>query len=232
MNDKMIRIPYAEEILPVIKNANEHHMAVLFLLDTSFSMAGKPIEELNLGLQRFKEQVCLDPITREVLDVAVVEFNSVACVVQPFVPVDCMEPMNLQASGDTNMEAGLNLAMNMVDQRYRFYKQMGTVPYCPWIIMLTDGFPNDTSFIDEMASNILSQDRNDKMRFWSMAVSGANTALLNRLGHGERVLSIKDYNFTSFFDWLHKSFRKVSSSAVGDIIRLDPLPENVLTAKV
>ena len=99
---------------PPIVNPNEHHMACLFLVDTSGSMEGEAINELNDGLNRFKTEVCEDKTTRNVLDVAIVEFNSTVQVIQPFTPVEYMEPVNLTARGGTSMGAALRTAIDMV----------------------------------------------------------------------------------------------------------------------
>lgn len=213
------------EDAPAIVNASEHHMACLFLVDTSGSMSGEPIRELTEGLNTFKQQVCEDKTTRDVLDVAIVEFNTDIQVIQPFIPVEYMEPINLEARGGTNMGAALRVAIDMVDERYRFYRHTGTEPYCPWIVMITDGCPGDS--IDGIAEEILSLDQQDKMRLWSLAVQGADTKLLNKLGHGKRVLTLKGYDFSKFFDWVNKSMRSISVSSPGEKARGEALPENV-----
>ena len=210
---------------PRIINASEPHMACLFLLDTSGSMAGEPISELTSALNRFKIEVCEDQTTRDVLDVAIVEFNTEVRVVQEFVPIEYMEPVSLEAYGGTNMTAGLRTAIDMVVERGRFYRRSGTQPYCPWIVMITDGYPSDS--IDNIAEEVLSLDQQDKLRLWSLAVQGADVKLLNRLGHGKRVLALKGYDFTSFFDWVNKSMRSISVSSPGEKARGQSLPENV-----
>lgn len=210
---------------PRIINASESHMACLFLLDTSGSMAGEPISELTSALNRFKIEVCEDQTTRDVLDVAIVEFNTEVRVVQEFVPIEYMEPVSLEAYGGTNMTAGLRTAIDMVVERGRFYRRSGTQPYCPWIVMITDGYPSDS--IDNIAEEVLSLDQQDKLRLWSLAVQGADVKLLNRLGHGKRVLALKGYDFTSFFDWVNKSMRSISVSSPGEKARGQSLPENV-----
>lgn len=217
--------------IPQIVVANEPHMACMFLLDTSGSMAGmgnmetRPIDELVSALNRFKTEVCMDPTTRDILDVAIVEFNTEVRVVQDFVPIAYMEPVSLEARGGTDMNGGLRLAIDMVVERGRFYRRTGTQPYCPWIIMITDGYPNES--IDNIAEEILSLDQQDKLRLWSLAVQGADTKLLNRLGHGKRVLTLRGYDFTSFFDWVNKSMRSISVSSPGEKARGQILPENV-----
>lgn len=210
---------------PRIVNASEAHMACLFLLDTSGSMAGEPISELTGALNRFKMEVCEDPATRDILDVAIVEFNTEVRVVQEFVPVEYMEPVSLEACGGTNMTAGLRTAIDMVTERARFYRRSGSEPYCPWIVMITDGYPSNS--INSIAEEIQTLDQQDKLRLWSLAVEGADVKLLNRLGHGKRVLALRGYDFTSFFDWVSKSMRSISSSSPGEKARGQALPENV-----
>ena len=141
-----------EDEVPMIINANEYHMALLFLLDTSGSMSGTPIDELNRGINKFHEDVCKDDTTKNVLDVAVVEFNSGEHVVQDFVPVPYMEPVKLNANGGTYMSPAIRTAIDMVNTRSKFYLSTGTIPYKPWVILISDGAPLDdiTQVADEI----------------------------------------------------------------------------------
>jgi hypothetical protein len=213
------------DFAPQIVNASESHMACLFLLDTSTSMQGEAIEELVSALNRFKVEVCEDKTTRDVLDVAIVEFNSTVNIVQEFVPIEYMEPVSLTAHGGTDMNAGLRTAIDMVIERGRFYRRSGAQPYCPWIVMITDGGANAS--IDNVAEEILSLDQQDKLRLWSLAVKGADTKILNKLGHGKRVLALEGYDFSKFFDWVNKSMRSISVSSPGEKARGQELPDNV-----
>ena len=222
--EEMMQRAFNDDV-PQIVNASEPHMACLFLLDTSGSMAGEPINELMSALNRFKIEVCEDKTTRDVLDVAIVEFNSTVKVVQEFVPIEYMEPVSLTAYGGTDMNGGLHTAIDMIVERGRFYRRSGTQPYCPWIVMITDGYPNDS--IDNVAEEILTLDQQDKLRLWSLAVKGADTKLLNRLGHGKRVLTLDGYDFYKFFDWVNKSMRSISVSSPGEKARGQELPDNV-----
>lgn len=221
---------------PRIVNPNESHMACLLLLDTSGSMAmetnsgTRPIDELVKALNRFKIEVCEDPATRDILDVAIVEFNTNVRVVQDFVPIEYMQPVALEAQGGTDMAGGLRTAIDMVVERGRFYRRLGKQPYCPWIVMITDGYPSGP--IDNIAEELLMLDREDKLRLWSLAVEGANVNDLLKLGHKKRVLILKDHNFTSFFNWVNKSMRSISASSPGERPKGQNLPDNVDLVKV
>lgn len=215
---------FGEETTPRILSASESHMACLMLLDTSGSMAGTPIEELNKGLNKFYEDVCKDERTKEILDIAIVEFNSATRVVQPFVPVLYMEPVNLSAGGGTIMAPAIRTAIDMVTERSKFYLQTGTQPYKPWILMISDSLANDD--LSQIADEIHGLEENGKLKFFSLGVGDYNSEVFHKLS-GPKVMKLKDYDFSSFFDWVNKSMRSVSVTAPGDTPQGVPLPENV-----
>ena len=206
MEEEMMQRSFNEDI-PTIVNASEPHMACLLLLDTSGSMGGEPIRELNEGLNKFKLDVCEDKTTRDVLDIAIVEFNSGLNVVQEFVPIEYMEPVNLVANGGTNMSPAIQKAIDMVNERSRFYRRSGTEPYKPWIIMISDGAPQDD--ITEIVKVIQDMEENEKLKFFSLGVEGYDPQTLHRLS-GPKVMKLKGYDFSSFFDWVNKSMRTAS----------------------
>ncbi len=223
MEEEMMQRTFNDDV-PTIVNASEPHMACLFLLDTSGSMEGEPIAELNAGVNQFKVGVCEDKTTRDVLDIAIVEFNSTHRVVQEFVPIEYMEPVNLQAGGGTNMSPAIQTAIDMVNERSRFYRRSGTEPYKPWIIMISDGAPQDD--ISGIVSVIQKMEEDGKLKFFSLGVQGYDSQTLHRLS-GPKVMTLKGNDFRSFFDWVRKSMRSVSVSSPGEKPKGVPLPENV-----
>ena len=118
---------------PKIAAPNEAHLACVLLLDTSGSMSGSPIGSLNQALQDFKEKVSLDEMAKKRVDIAIVEFNDKARVVQDFTPISEMSSVTLRAKGNTSMGAGVNLAIDMVKERNRYYNSLGTPVFKPWI---------------------------------------------------------------------------------------------------
>jgi len=215
--------------VPPIVNASEPHMACLFLLDTSGSMGWEqggviPIDALNSALNKFKEQVCQDEKTADILDVAIVEFNSSVNVLQEFTPVTYMQEINLVARGGTNMSPAIEKAIAMVDERSRFYRRMGTEPYKPWIVMISDGAPGDN--IDDVSAKLGDMVQADKLAFWSLALPGSDENVLIKLS-GKRVLELLEYNFASFFDWANKSMRAISVSSPGEKGELPQLTEGI-----
>ena len=201
-------------------------MACLFLLDTSLSMKKEAITSLNASINRFKEELCKEERVRNILDVAIVEFNSTIRRVQKCCPVEYMESVNLIANGGTDVKKELKMTIDMVRKRSHFYYAVaGTVPYKPWIVMITDGYPNTS--IDKIAADIAELEDNDKLHLWSLAVEGADESILNKLCGGKRVLKLKGHDFSNFFDWVNMSMRSISRSTPGEKAKGVPLPENV-----
>lgn len=208
---------------PPIVAPNEPHMALVFLLDVSGSMSGAPIESLNASINKFKEQVCADPRTTKILDVAIVAFNHETQVIMPFTPVAFMEPVTLIAGGGTDISPAVRVAVDMVGERSRFYRHTGTEPYKPWIFMISDGYGGD---ITEVSNMVQEKESGGFLKFFSLGVQGYDSKTLHQLC-GEKVLKLEGYDFSGIFDWVHKSMRAVSVSSPGEKVKLDKLPDNV-----
>ena len=213
---------YSAEV-PTIINASDSHMALVFVLDVSYSMDGPPIDQLNDGLNRFKDEVCRDKQTRDILDVAVIQFNDSHNVVQDFVPIEYMDYMQLTAFGGTKYTAPIREALRMADERSRFYRRSGSEPYKPWILLVTDGEPTDD--ITDVAAEIMDMQNAGKARFIALGVGDYDPATLKRLT--DVVFRMDGTDFTSFFNWVGKSMRSVSQSSPGEKPPLPPLEGNV-----
>lgn len=214
---------------PKIAAPNEAHLACVLLLDTSGSMIGDPIYSLNQALCDFKEKVSMDEMAQKRVDIAIVEFNDVARVVQDFTPILQMQPDTLHASGATAMGAGINLAIDMVKERNRFYNSMGTPAFKPWIFMITDGLPTDD--IEGAIRRIREEESkgvHGKLKFFALGVAGYDKETLFRLTN--RVMELRDTDFSGIFNWMSESMVAISVSRVNDEASLPPLPENARKA--
>jgi len=208
---------------PSIINASESHMALVLVLDVSYSMEGPPIDQLNEGLNRFKDEVCRDKQTRDILDVAIIQFNDSFEVVQDFVPIEYMQPIQLEANGATKYSEPIREALRMVDERSRFYRRSGSEPYKPWVILVTDGAPLDN--IDAVVREIADMQNAEKARFIALGVGDYDSNTLKRLT--DVVFRMEGTDFSSFFNWVGKSMRSVSTTAPGEKAPLPPLEGNV-----
>lgn len=208
-----------------ISSPGEPHMACVLLLDTSGSMSGNPIESLNQAIRNFKEQTSLDETAKKRVDVAIIEFNDTARVVQEFTPISQMQPITLSASGLTAMGEGINLAIDKVKERNRFYDEMGTPCFKPWIFMITDGAPTDD--ISAAKQRILDEESkgsHGKLKFWALGVNGYSKEVLTSLT--KRCIALDGADFSGIFNWLAESMVTISVSRVGENPTLTNLPSD------
>src|SRR5450759_849792 len=83
----------------------------VLLLDTSASMAGKAMEQLNAGLSAFKDTLTQDRLASLRVEVAVITFGAQATLVQDFITADQYIPVPLKAAGDTPMGAAIHICL-------------------------------------------------------------------------------------------------------------------------
>lgn len=205
---------------------NEPHLACALLLDTSGSMSGDPIESLNKAINDFKEKTSMDELAKKRVDVAIIEFNDTARVVQDFTPLTQLQPVTLSATGCTAMGAGINLAIDKVKERSHLYDSLGTPRYQPWIVMITDGAPTDD--ISAARQRILDEENRGsrgRLKFWALGVPGYSPEVLKSLT--KRCMALTDKDFTGFFDWMSDSISIVSASRIDENVQYTDLPENV-----
>ena len=156
---------------------------VVLVLDTSGSMSGNPIDELNKALVKLKEDVLSDPILTQRLEVGIVCFDDDARVERPIdlITVDTNMP-SLDVGGVTNVVSGINKAIEIVEERKQFYKTNGEQYYRPFIVLFTDGAPTNTADEIEMLDQQIQQMAdNKKFVFMPFGVEGADFQLLAKL---------------------------------------------------
>lgn len=122
----------------------EPRMPVLFLIDTSMSMAGCPIGELHEGLKAFKKALMRNPVARRRIEVSIVTFGEKAELAQDFISVEQFEPPHLGTSGGTAMGAGLDLGLDQLSTCRARYREVGIPCYKPFVFLMTDGAPTDS----------------------------------------------------------------------------------------
>lgn len=216
-----------------LESFGEPHLACALLLDISGSMSGTAIESLNEGIRRFKEQVVSDPIASRRVDVAIITFGSVVEVVSDFIPIRNMPIPELQALGRTEMAEGIQTAINLVKQRTQMYAQMGTPCHKPWIFMITDGkATSDEQDMIQAAERIHMEESKGKyghLTFWALGIGSYDPEQMFSLTN--RVMELRDQNFTGIFDWLSESMSTISQSHVGEHVTFEALPNNARKAQ-
>lgn len=217
-----------------INSFGEPHLACALLLDTSGSMsANGAIQSLNESIQRFRNSVASDSIARKRVDIALITFDSSVEVVSDFVPVDQLPTPVLTAGGLTDMAQGIDKAIDLVKQRTQMYQALGTPCHKPWIFMITDGVSTSSDQeMQKVAERIRLEEgkgSHGRLTFWALGVDQYDSEELFKLTN--RVLELRNEDFTGIFDWLSESMCCISQSHVGERVEFDPLPANARKAE-
>ncbi len=190
----------------------------VLLLDTSGSMYGRPIQELNEGIRTFKQELMSDPLATKRVEIAVITFGPVT-VDNSFQTVPFFQPPSLTATGDTPIGAAITAAIDLITKRKQEYKSHGVAYYKPWIILITDGAPTDSW---ATAARMVKEGEDSKaFAFFAIGVEGADFATLKQISVREP-LKLKGLMFREFFMWLSASMKMVSSKNPGSNIKLIP----------
>lgn len=190
----------------------------VLLLDTSGSMGGMPIAELNEGVRTFRNELLADPLATKRVEVAMVTFGPVY-IESEFHTVPNFHPRELDTTGDTPMGAAILKGIEMVNQRKKEYKEHGIAYYKPWIILITDGAPTDEW--TAAAAAVQQGEEKKSFAFFAIGVQGASMDALKQISV-RQPLKLKGLMFREFFMWLSASMKMVSAKNPGNTINLLP----------
>jgi uncharacterized protein YegL len=190
----------------------------LLLLDTSASMAGAPISELNAGLVTLKDELAADSLAMKRVEVAVITFGSVK-VESGFHTAPNFFPPHLQGGGDTPIGVAIKQGLDMIKQRKEEYRANGIAYYRPWIFLFTDGAPTDEW--QSAAAMIREGEANKSFAFFAVGVQDANMNFLRQIAVREP-LKLQGLRFREFFLWLTGTTKRVSDSTPGTTVPLAP----------
>ena len=190
---------------------------ITLLLDTSGSMAGQPINELNAAIRQFVEELKQDEVASCSVELEIISFDSSAQVVTPFTAIrDLNSAPILHANGFTSMGAGLDLATQELKARRKLYKKNGCSAYKPWVVLMTDGGPTD----NWRQAAATMRELGEQKEIWYMGVEiGPNVdhdTMCQIMPQNSPPLKLDGLRFRDFFKWLSDSLNGVSNSAVSE----------------
>lgn len=223
MNTNKFTVNDMEAIDP--KRIGELHMLVLLLLDTSGSMHGAKIQNLQASVNRFKDDIMSNPKVADIVDVAIMGFNSEPYVIQEWRPVSEMNNVDLTASGNTNITAALNGGLSKLRERTDLAYHQGIEIRIPWIILFSDGYGGD---VTEIGQVMRERNKNSLSRLWFLGAEGYDKKTAALLTENKRVFeshSKDGFDFKQFFDFMSESVKRVSLSRLGEHVHVDDFTE-------
>jgi len=197
-----------------LNDANpDPRVACVVLADVSGSMDGEPIAALERGFAAFTEYLHNEALASKRVEVAVVTFGTVATVLVPMQEARTLQPVQFTAGGTTNLAAGINLALDIIEDRKHAYKVAGLQYYRPWILVLTDGKPNLDGFDAAVARLNAAETARGVTVFAVGAGPRVNYQQLGRLSLQRSPAPLDGLKYEELFEWLSASLSNVSNSA-------------------
>ncbi|HEY0779745.1 MAG TPA: VWA domain-containing protein [Gemmatirosa sp.] len=195
----------------------EPRCPVVLLLDTSGSMAGEPIRQLNRGLVALRDELNADALAAKRVEIAAVTFGPVR-VAHDFVGASAYVPPTLSAGGDTPMGGAILQGLDLLRQRKAVYEVNGIAFYRPWVFLMTDGAPTDRT--DEAIAMLREGEASRSFSMFAVGIGGARMDVLAQLSPARPALRLDGLRFRDLFVWLSNSMRSISQSTPGTSVPL------------
>lgn len=197
---------------------------VCLCLDTSGSMNGSPIDELNEGVRLFYEAIREDETAMYSAEISIITFGGNAELVEDFANIDRQpEAPILRAEGLTPMGEAVNLALDCLERRKQEYKDKGVDYYQPWLVLMTDGAPNGlASELTRAINRTVEMVNGKKLTVFPIGIGkDADMEVLKQFSPSRNPLKLQGLKFREFFTWLSKSVSRTSQSTPGEKVPLD-----------
>jgi uncharacterized protein YegL len=195
----------------------------VLLLDTSSSMTGRPMDELNAGLRQFRDELTQDTIAARRVEVALFTFGGRVQLERDFTTVKAFAPPVLAPNGATPMAEAVIAGIKHLEDRKRTYQSHGILYYRPWIFLITDGAPTDDSATWRLACEGVSfAEQQQKFLFFAIGTAEADFVKLREISPARQPIRMRGLAFRELFRWLSNSLTRVSQSQVGTSLKLPP----------
>jgi uncharacterized protein YegL len=188
---------------------------VCLALDTSGSMNGAKMLELNAAIRTFFDTVRTDDMASIAAEIAVVTFGGSAVKVLDFADINRQKIPVLDAEGATPMGAAVSLSLDMLEQVKRQYSKVGDDYFQPWLVLMTDG--ESTDDITQVALRCREMVSQRKLTVFPIAIGkDANLQTLSAFSPNLEPLRMESTDLRRFFAWLSMSVATTSLANPGD----------------
>lgn len=189
-------------------------LPIFILADTSGSMRGEKINELNLALREMLNALNDADDIRGKFQLSIIAFGRNVELVQPLTDINGLTLTELSASGNTPMGQAFETVMEMIEDR----EIVPPRAYTPTIVLISDGIPTDCSeemyrrrnyFDWEPLKGLHSGERSSKCQRLALGIGeDADTEMLKAFIDNPEVPVIKTKDasgITKFFRWVTMS---------------------------
>ena len=196
----------------------------ILLLETSKSVARPLLDEVLTGLRILKESLVKDRLASKRVELAIITFDDSVFVVQGLVLTSEFTLPNLTTGRSSQMAAGINKALDMIESRKQQYQLSGIRHFRPWIFMISGGGSEGESMemLQEAGKRISIYEREGQIAFFAVGVGNADIEVLGRVSV-RTPLRLKEANILRMFQWLGQNLSLVCGSKPGDEMALRPV---------
>ena len=146
---------------------------------------------------------------------------------QDFINSTAFATPRLQAEGGTKIAFATNMALDMCEKRKDVYRANGIAYHRPWIILITDGYPDhDTQAeIQAIQQRLKGAEENRRAALFTIACGDNSQELSqwltdNLVPSNRPAKRTSEANFKELFKWLSNSQIALSKSSPGERVEL------------
>ena len=189
-------------------------LPIFILADTSGSMCGEKINELNLALREMLTALNNVDDIRGKFQLCVIGFGGDVSVCQPLSDIDGLQLPELNATGNTPMGEAFDTVRELIEDR----NVVSSRAYAPTIVLISDGIPTDCSeeiyYSKEYSkweplNNLHSAERSSKSQYLALGIGAdADFGMLKEFINNPVIPVIKANDasgITKFFRWVTMS---------------------------
>lgn len=205
-------------------------LPIFVLADTSGSMRGEKINELNLALREMLNALNAADDIRGKFQLSVIAFGGEVKVLQPIADIDGLVLTELSASGNTPMGQAFEMVCELIEDR----DVVSSRAYAPTIVLISDGLPTDCTeemyrrknyFDWEPLVNLHNGERSSKCQRMALGIGeDADVDMLKSFIDNPEIPVIK----TKDASGIAKFFRWVTMSTVARMTSINPNEINVV----
>ena len=205
-------------------------LPIFVLADTSGSMRGEKINELNLALREMLNALNAADDIRGKFQLSVIAFGGEVKVLQPLADIDSLVLTELSAAGNTPMGQAFEMVREMIEDR----NVVSSRAYTPTIVLISDGLPTDCTeemyrrknyFDWEPLIDLHNGERSSKCQRMALGIGeDADVNMLKSFIDNPEIPVIK----TKDASGITKFFRWVTMSTVARMTSINPNEINVV----